>query len=197
MAQYFDPFPAKDYKAPGSKVFTKATDITRRFTLDSFILDNDVIFDEYRVRDGERPDMVAFDYYQNANLDWLILLTNQIKDPYFQWVMSYEQFNAYIKAKYGSVEYALSTVHHYEKIIQNAGEYVTNTEVFITQEKTLEIDYTTFLTLPAFSRKEVTIFDYETLKNEKNRLIYLLDARFALPIIEQHRNIFNTGNFTR
>lgn len=197
MAQYFTPFPVRDYKAPGSKIFTKATDITRRFTIENFILDNDVIFDEYRVREGERPDMVANDYYLDSNLDWLILITNQIKDPYFEWVMSDEQFIEYIKSKYGSVEYALTTVHHYEKILQDATEYTTNYEVILVPERTVEIDYTTFVSLPASQRKSVTIYNYEMLKNEKNRLIYLLDARYANLIVEQHRNIFNTGTFIR
>lgn len=197
MAQYFTPFPVRDFKAPGSKIFTKATDITRRFTIESFILDNDVIFDEYRVRDGERPDMVAYDYYLDANLDWLILITNQIKDPYFEWVMSYEQFTNYIKSKYGSVEYALTTVHHYEKIVQSATEYTTNYEVILVPERTVQIDYTTYVSLTAPERKTITIYDYEVMKNEKNRLIYLLDARYANDIVEQHRDIFNTGIFAR
>lgn len=197
MAQYFTPFPIKDYKAPGSKIYTKATDITKRFILTDFILNNDVIFDEYSVSEGERPDTVAYDYYLNANLDWLILMTNEIKDPYFQWVMTNEQFEGYIRQKYGSLEYALTTTHHYEKIVQQRTEYSTGYETIIIPERTVQVDYTTYLTLVNDDRKEVKIYDYEFIRNEQNRRIYLLDIRLVDDIVETHKTIFNTGIFTR
>jgi len=197
MAQYFTPFPVKDYKAPGSKIFTKATDISKRFVLTDFIFNNDIIFDEYYVTDGERPDTIAYDYYDSANLDWIILLTNEIKDPYFQWVLTNEQFDAYLRQKYGSVEYALSTTHHYEKIVQQRTEYSSNYEKIIVPERTVIIDYTTYLTLPANDRKDVKIYDYEFLRNEQNRRIYLLDIREVETLREAHKTIFDTGTFTR
>ena len=115
---YFRPFPMISYRVPGKNVSIPTIDISKRFSIANFINNANVTFDEYYVKDGERPDTIAYDYYGDYTLDWLVLLTNEIHDVYFEWPLGYEQFNAYLKQKYGSVEYTLSTTHHYEQIIQ-------------------------------------------------------------------------------
>ena len=194
MAFYFRAFPNITYRIPGQKKSVPVTDITRRFIISDFFTKARVTFDEYYVQDTERPDTVAYDYYGDQKMDWLILLTNEIHDPYFQWSMSYEQFNAYIKQKYGSVEYTQRTVHHYEKIIQKQRSFVDeglNQRIF--PEKTLNVDYTTYLTLVATDRRAVTIYDYESDINDSNRQIYLLDLNYLQIIKEQHPYIFTEG----
>lgn len=191
MAFYFRPFPTISYRIPGQKKSIPVTDITRRFVISDFFTKAKVTFDEYVVNDGERPDTVAYDYYGDQKMDWLILLTNEIQDPYFQWSMSYDQFHAYLKQKYGSVEYTQRTVHHYEKIIQQQKTIVeSGLNQRILPEKTLVVDYTTYLTLVATERKAVTIYDYESNINDSNRQIYLLDLNYLQIIKEQHPYIF-------
>jgi hypothetical protein len=197
MAFFFRPYPTTSYRLPNETVSVRATDITRRFTVANFINNSSVTFDEYYVQDGERPDTVAYDYYNDPSMDWLILLTNEIQDPYYNWPLSYENFNAYLKKKYGSVEYPLKTVHHYEKIIQKQSEIMENGVVRILPEKTLTVDKTTYLTLAAPDRKQVTIFEYEQELNEERRNIYLLDLNYLLLIKEQHPYIFDEGRFIR
>jgi hypothetical protein len=191
MAFYFRPFPTISYRIPGQKKSIPVTDITRRFVISDFFTKAKVTFDEYVVNDGERPDTVAYDYYGDQKMDWLILLTNEIQDPYFQWSMSYDQFQAYLKQKYGSVEYTQRTVHHYEKITQQQKTIVeSGLNQRILPEKTLVVDYTTYLTLVATERKAVTIYDYESDINDSNRQIYLLDLNYLQIIKEQHPYIF-------
>jgi hypothetical protein len=194
---YFRPFPTTSYRIPGRKDYVPALDITKRFSVANFINNAAVTFDEYYVQDGERPDTVAYDYYQDYTMDWLILLVNEIQDPYFEWVMSYEQLNAYIKKKYGSVEYAMSTTHHYEQIIQKHKVIIDGNDQRILPEKTLEVDYTTYLSLIADERKIVSIYDYEVKRNDNNRHIFLLDPNYLTIIKEQHPYIFNTSGSLR
>jgi hypothetical protein len=194
---YFRPFPTTSYRIPGRKDYVSALDITKRFSVANFINNARVTFDEYYVQDGERPDTVAYDYYQDYTMDWLILLVNEIQDPYFEWVMSYEQFNAYLKKKYGSVEYTMSTVHHYEQIIQQHKILVDGFDQRVLPEKTLEVDYTTYASLTAPERKSVSIYEYEVKKNDDNRHIYLLDPNYLAIIKEQHPYIFNASGSLR
>lgn len=193
----FRPFPTVSYRVPNTKRTVAATNITKRFAITNFINNANVTFDEYFVQDGERPDTIAYDYYGDQTMDWLILLTNEIHDPYFEWVLSYEQFNNYIRQKYGSVEYAMKTTHHYEKILQEKKIIFDNGVQRIIPEKTLIVDYTTYASLAASSRKIVTIYDYENARNEKNRNIYLLDLNYLLLIKEQHPYIFDEGVVVR
>ena len=188
---YFTPFPTIQYKIPNSTKLISVTDITRRFSLTDFIKKNNVAFDIYFVQDGERPDSVAYDYYGDVSMDWLILLVNEIHDPYFQWVLSYDEFDSYLKDKYGSIEYTQREIHHYEKIIQNQYIQNDNGTQRVVPEKTLIVDETTYLSLAAFERKVKTIYEYEVDLNEDRRKIYLLDLNYLLIIKDQHPEIFN------
>jgi hypothetical protein len=197
MAFYFRPHPTIPYRIPGTKQTIAATDITRRFSVANFVRNAGVNFDEYYVQDGERPDTVAYDYYDDETMDWLILLANEIHDPYYEWPLSYEQFNSYLAQKYGTVRNAYQTVHHYEQILQSQGLIVESGIQRLLPEKTLEIDYTTYLTLPDNQRKSVSVFDYENNLNEQRRHIYLIDLNYLQLIKEQHPYIFEEGAFVR
>jgi len=193
MALFFRPYPTTAYRIPGTDRTVSATDITRRFSVSNFMNNNKVSFDEYFVQDGDRPDTVAYEYYGDVTLDWLVLLTNEIHDPYFEWHMSDEKFDSYITQKYGSLSYAYQTNHHYEWITQQQQIIVESGIQRILPEKTLIVDYTTYATLPAGSRRSISIYDYEKNKNEDNRHIYLIDLNYTYLIREQHPYIFDEG----
>lgn len=193
MAFYFRPHPTISYRIPGTKRSVAATDITRRFSLANFVRNSNVNFEEYYVQDGERPDTVAYDYYDDASLDWLVLLANEIHDPYYEWPLSYEQFNSYLAQKYGNVNTAYQTVHHYERILQEQKLIIDNGIQRILPEKTVEVDYTTYLTLTATQRRSVSVFDYENKLNEDRKQIYLIDLNYLQIIKDEHPYIFEEG----
>ena len=196
MAFYFRPHPTIAYRVPGTKRTIAATDITRRFSVANFVRNANVNFEEYYVQDGERPDTVAYDYYDDQTLDWLVLLANEIHDPYYEWPLSYEQFNAYMKQKYDNLN-TYQTVHHYEYILQEQQLITENGFQRIIPEKTLEVDYTTYLTLVANKRRSVSVHDYETKLNEQRRQIYLIDLNYLQIIKDQHPYVFEEGVFVR
>lgn len=197
MAFLFRPYPTISYRIPGTRNRILTTDITRRFSVANFVRNNKVTFDEYYVQDGERPDIIAHGYYDDSSLDWLVLLTNEIHDPYYEWPLSYEQFNAYLRQKYGSVEYAMRTTHHYEQITQEHQIINDYGEKRILQEKTLVVDYTTYASLTNSQRKIVSIFDYEQNLNDERRHIYLIDLHYTQLIKEQHPYVFEEGVYVR
>jgi len=186
MSHYFKPFPIISYKLSGMTPTISVTDITRRFGLSSLLRNNSAIYFDYEVKDGDRPDIIADKYYDDQTLDWLVLLTNEIHDPYFKWPLSYENFTNYIRQKYGSVAVAQSTTHHYEKTIQAQSR---NEDDTIIPKRTVIVDYATYLTDVANTRI-VDTFSYENELNESHRNIKILDERFLSIVVDTHRRIF-------
>jgi hypothetical protein len=96
-----------------------------------------------------------------------------------------------------TLSYVNQTVHHYEQIIQEKRIITDQGQQRILEERTLIVDYTTYLTLIASKRRAVSIFEYESNLNEERRHIYLLDLHYTQLIKEQHPYIFEEGVYTR
>jgi hypothetical protein len=79
------------------------------------------------------------------------LYANDIYDPQYDWPMSNRVFDKYIKSKYGSMEFAKTNYHHYEKVITRENPFAQKTSVttFEVNEEILTdgvltlIDYST------------------------------------------------------
>lgn len=107
---YFSQFPKILYTTDG-KSAQLITDFLRRVSTTPYADTNAVIYTEYLIEDGQTPDTVADMIYGDSNLYWIILLTNNIIDPRYDWCMSQYQLMEYTKAKYSNPD----AVHHYEK----------------------------------------------------------------------------------
>ena len=83
MPHYFSNFPQIQYTLPSLNRVNTVTDVTRRFVIRDFYKKNLFSFFKYDIIEGQRPDSVAYDLYGDTTLDWLILLPNEILDPYF------------------------------------------------------------------------------------------------------------------
>lgn len=97
---YFKNFPTISY----GNAFV--TNIIARAKIDSEVRNKTSVFFPYTVREGERPDTIAQNYYEDPNFAWLIYYANEIIDPYFQWPLSQNEISEYIKTKYQSVAQA-------------------------------------------------------------------------------------------
>ena len=70
-------------------------------------------FTYYQIREGYRPDMVAEEIYDDSELDWVVLTSNNITNIRDQWPLSHNELYNHILEKYGS-EANILGVHHYE-----------------------------------------------------------------------------------
>ena len=123
---YFDKnFPVKPYDSVGQGTFKDVTNLLRRVALRTKVKTNALLYDTYDVKEGETPESIAFNIYDNAELHWVIMLVNDITDRYHQWPMRYSQFLQYVNDKYDDV----NAVHHYE-IAQTSGDTTTKIEVY-------------------------------------------------------------------
>jgi hypothetical protein len=51
-----------------------------------------------------RADQLADNYYNDAEQDWVVYLSNQTVDPYYHWYLNTAEFQSYIEDKYGDLE---------------------------------------------------------------------------------------------
>jgi hypothetical protein len=72
-------------------------------------------FEYYSITGDERPDQVAEKFYGDPELDWVVLLTNNILNVQDEWPLNLDSFYKYMIDKYGSEE-SFDDVHHYETI---------------------------------------------------------------------------------
>ena len=93
---YFSEFPTTTF---GGQV---VLDITRKAQLKRLVKSSALAYMNYTVQDGERPEDVAFYYYDDPAFAWLVLLSNDIVDPYTEWPKTDRDLNEMIKVKYAS-----------------------------------------------------------------------------------------------
>ena len=108
---YFSKFPLITYDIKGNKVSKLLPDILRRVKLRAAIKSGGMLFDKYDVKEGEKPEDVAFKWFGDAELHWVILMTNNVTDRYYGWPMNSAQFVEFLTDKYGD---NVDAVHHYE-----------------------------------------------------------------------------------
>jgi len=170
---YFKKFPKIEYDVRGDGITTTMTDITRRARLNNSTLLNYVNFDFYDVPDGETPESLAHKYYGDANLHWIILLANNIRDIYTDWPMSVERFEQFVKSKYTDV----NAIHHYE-VTQSSGD------------TTFKIEYPndSATTIPS-DAVAVTNYEYEEAQLEKKRRIRIVRPEFVDRIKQEFESV--------
>jgi hypothetical protein len=172
---YFRRFPLMAYDMAGDKVYKLLPDILRRVKLRSGIRSGMFIFDNYDVKDGEKPEDIAFKLYGDAEYHWVILMTNNITDRYYQWPLSQPQFQEHIKDKYGSGNE--DATHHYE-ITQTSGPTSSRDNSHLVECNSDED-----------GAIEITNRSYEQRKQDEYRQIRLLDKRFLGAFVEEFENL--------
>lgn len=77
------------------------------------VIDNESLYFKYEIRGGETPEQIAYRIYGDPEKHWIILLANKLIDPQFDWALGPEEFDRYIKQKYGSLNVSLKTTESY------------------------------------------------------------------------------------
>ena len=109
--EYISNFPNQSFNTD----YTVAKNIFKRAKLRDDIKNAITAFEYYQIVDNERPDQIASKVYNNADLDWVILITNNITNIKQEWPLDNNSFYKYLIDKYGSDE-ELGKPHHYETV---------------------------------------------------------------------------------
>ena len=178
---YFNLMPKIYYDSAGIGQPKIVTNLMRRVGLRAKVKTNTMLFDTYKVKEGETPEIIAHKLYGDSELHWIIMLVNNIIDRYHDWPMSTNQFNSYLNQKYVDADGNpdMSGVHHYE-IDQTSGDTKVTIEV---------TDLTTYP-----SASTVTNYEYEQRRQDRIREIRLLDPRYKDMFVDEYENLMKESD---
>ena len=171
---YFDKFPLIVYDIKGDNKFKLVPDILRRVKLRSNLQEGAVLFDKYDVKEGENPEDVAFKWFGSADLHWVILLTNNVTDRYYDWPLSQPDFAEFLTDKYGAGNE--DSAHHYE-LVRSSGKTTSSGPSDYSHRVEVNSDETDAIT--------VTNREYEERLQDQKRQIKLLSKSFLAQFIEE------------
>jgi hypothetical protein len=147
-------------------------------------------FNYYYIEQGMRPDMVAQEIYDDSELDWVILTSNNITNIRDQWPLEHNDLHEYMLDKYGSEE-NINGIHHYEtrKIVDEYNRVVIPAG--------LEVDVNFSFKYKNYSNSIVTVnpvsaitnYQYEVKLNDEKRRIKVLKPQFVSLFLSDHKNI--------
>lgn len=85
-------------------------DITERVVNLQNVQNNPYVFYPLDITDGTRADQIANINFNDPYSSWVLYLSNDIIDPYYEWYLTQDQFNEFINTKYGSLANAQQTI---------------------------------------------------------------------------------------
>ena len=97
---FFSKFPLIRYDINKDGNRKRAVDILKRVAFRKNLSEQMSLFQEYSVQEGDTPEIVATKFYGSAKLHWIVLLMNEIIDPYFKWPLSSNALDDYVAKKY-------------------------------------------------------------------------------------------------
>ena len=191
---YFDLFPDVELpsfsdKRNSSRDLIRVKNLFKRGKIREDFFQSTVTFYQYTVNGDDRPDNVAKEVYDNINLDWIVLLSNNILNIRDEWPMSQFDFQRYLDNKYDKVQ--LSQIHHYEtKEIRNTDE-----TLLLQSGLVVDSDFTFRYTdrINGYQAindvTSVSVLQHEIQKNDDKRSIYLLRPEYVSIVMSDMREI--------
>ena len=187
MSSYFKQVPDFDYvsRLPDAKIsdYITVKNLFKRGKLADDIFQDLTVFTKYEIRGDDRPDNVADKVYDDPDLDWVILLSNNIINIQSEWPMPQRDFDRYLLDKYETYE-KLNDVHHYETLeCKNlTGAVVVPKGLWVESDYSVTYyDWYAGVEITKSSSDivvSVTNYEYEDEKENEKRNIYLLKARY-------------------
>lgn len=166
--------------------FTVAKNFFRRYKINDDIFSNVVYFKKYAIKDGERPDVLARNFYGNQFYDWVILLTNNMVNAQYDWPMNNYELYRVLEQEFDD---PYSQINHYE-IKQSMGHYAAGLHVdqtFYNGQHKLNINGAMTLKNGNEICSPITVAEYYQEENDKKREIYLLKKQYLQSFVDDFR----------
>ena len=185
MSNYFKQIPDFEYvsRLPDAKIsdYIPVKNLFKKGYLRDDIFQDLTFFTKYQVRGDDRPDNIAYSLYDDASLDWVILLSNNITNIQTEWPMPQADLDRYLLEKYGSYE-AQEEIHHYEtqKVKNSSGVVVV--EEGLTVESDFSVEFYDWM-IDSLETKQgittpITNYEYEMKIEDAKRNIFAIKPRY-------------------
>ena len=159
---YFSKFPLIAYDIKNNENYKLLPDILRRVKLRSTIKSGGMLFDTYDVKNGEKPEDIAFKWFGDPELHWIILMTNNVTDRYYGWPLNHVQLQDFLEDKYSNPD----GIHHYE-ITKDSGR--------TTGQGPSDYSHKVEVTSDTVNASSISNREYEEREQDKKRSIRLLN----------------------
>lgn len=204
---YFNRIPNIEYdtkplKFPYSeKEYVLAKNFFRRHKLSESSYNFSNFFTEYVLTDEDRVDYLSYKTYERSDFDWIILITNNIINSYFDWPVKEVDLYDLVDAAYRYTPFEsgeentlpADRTHHYEtyEIKNSQGIPVLNQGLKVERSfYTTPFYYNDNGTVVSKVGNEVcrivTNYEHEKTLNDAKRNIYLLRPEFVQDFIDQY-----------
>ena len=186
MSNYFRKLPDFDYvsRLPDAKIsaYIKVKNLFKKGTLREDIFQNVSFFTKYKITGDKRPDNVAFDFYKDSRLDWLVLTCNNIINVFEEWPLQQLEFDRAMVEKYGTYDNLFNGVHHYETTEVKDSNGIVFVKSGLKTGETFAFKYAdtrsgTLVDLANISIP-VTNYEYEVELEDAKRNIFLLKPQY-------------------
>ena len=182
---YFRELPNLQYQSflPESKSsddYILIKNLFRRVKLRDDLQNVFTIFDKYQIVDGARPDTVAEEVYGSSQYDWVVIIGAGITRIRDEWPLSDKEIYDYSVNLYGN---NLNAIHHYEttEVKDSKGRLILPAGKVVDSDFTIsDPEVPTTLLNPVTG---VSNYEYEVLKNNKKRSIYILKPKYLQQVL--------------
>ena len=191
MSNYFSYLPevyvrTTSYRQNNVDPYSLAKNIFRRIKIREDLSDIIMGFSQYTIKNNQRPDQVAYDFYGDMQYDWVVLLCNNILNVYDEWPMTEDELERYIDSEYESPD----SVHHW------VTQKIRDTKGRVLIKPGMEVPENWSYTRPdgtvvgkADTVRPISVYDYESEKNNYKRNIYLLRKQYLGGFVEEFKNL--------
>jgi hypothetical protein len=173
---YFSKFEKGFYDIKGDGNQKLVTDLMTRVKVREKILNEAMLYDTYDIPNGEKPEDTAFKHFGSSQYHWVILLTNNITDRYYDWPLTDQDFETYITDKYTNPD----AIHHYE-ITQSSGKTTGSGPDDYSHK--IEVNST------EVGAQSVSNREYEQRLQDEKRTIKLLNPSYLSTFIDEFNNL--------
>lgn len=191
---YFNRLPNIEYDQKpltfpfSERQYILAKNFFRRYKLSESSYNFQNFFSEYNMTDNDRIDYLSYKFYNTSEYDWIILITNNIINSYFDLPISEVDLYEIVIKSYGNPE----GIHHYEtyEVKNSLGTPVLKSGLCVEESfyngvfKYFDNGQVVSVNGNTIS-KPITNYEYEVKLNDEKRKIYILRPQYVQTFIDQ------------
>ena len=192
MSSYFQRVPDLNYvsRLPDAKIgdYIRVKNLFKKGKLREDIFQNLAFFEKYKIVGDDRPDNVAFEVYNDASLDWIVLLSNNVLNIQSEWPLPQTDFDRFLLDKYGDYDTLYNGIHHYETEEVKNSQGVTIVPAGLQVDSSYSISYYDFFIEQQITTGNISVpvtnYEYEEKVENDKRNIFLLKPRFLNVVLD-------------
>jgi hypothetical protein len=189
---YFRELPDLNYLSPlsdkkSSLDYIRVKNLFRRVKLRDDLQNVFTLFNKFQIPEGARPDTVAEEIYGKPDYDWIVLLSAGITNVRDQWPLSDRDVYRFSENKYGIQ--GLSEIKYYQtkEVKDKQGRLILPAGKVVDKDfKIPDPNDALGLLNPVTG---ITNYEYEILKNNEKRSIYILKPIYLQQYLNDFRKI--------